>query len=414
MKLTNRLPYRWIIVAGGFLCYMCWSISRHLYPYVLPTMEADLNLLHKSMGNIASTYFIAYAIMTFVWGILADRIGPRKCILIGMVIILAGLSGMGFMSSVVVGSLFYFLCGAGAAGISVPMVPLISHWFGGTRRGIAFGITNAGGGTAVLMLGFVVPVILVSYSWHWSWWLGGALVFVIAVISHFLLVDSPAEKGVTAAEADGEKLSSSLRQQITGNPEQIETNVPIRNILKQGTTWNLGGIYFTYGISYVIFMTFAVAYLREIGWGLEAAAAVFATSGALAIPSCIIWGTIADRVTKKYIFAIITAMQAVGLYIFLSGSPISCYLGAAIIGFGSGGVPVIMGASMADYFKPTIIGTSFGLMTLMFGIAAIIGPTIGGALADRTGTLSTAILLGFSTVSLSFVLALVLRKPARR
>lgn len=412
MKITNRFHYGWIVIAGGFLCYMCWSISRHLYPYVLPTMETELNLLHESMGNIASTYFIAYAIMTFVWGILADRIGPRKCMLIGMVIILVGLSGMGFISSPIAGFLCYFLCGAGAAGISVPIVPLISHWFGGTRRGIALGITSTGCGTATVMLGFVIPMILVSYSWQWSWWVGGAFVLIIAVICRFLLVDSPAEKGLTAAGANNEKFLSSPRQQIIDNPEQIETKVTIRDILKRGVTWNLGGIYFTYGIGYVTFMTFAVAYLEEIGWGVEAAA-VFATWGALSIPGCIIWGAVADHIAKKYVFAIVMALQAVGLYIFLGGSPVGGYVGAAIIGFGNAGVPVTMGASMANYFKPTMIGTSFGLMTLMLGIACIISPTIGGAIADRTGTLSTAILLSLGAIILSFVLALLLKKPPK-
>jgi len=411
VKVTNRFHYGWIIVAGGFLCYLCWGISRHLYPYVLPTMETELNLLHEAMGNIASTYFIAYAIMTFVWGILADRIGARRCMLIGMAIIVAGLTGMGFVSSSIAGFLCYPICGAGAAGISVPMVPLISRWFSGARRGTALGIANAGCGTSTVVLGLVVPMILVNYSWRWSWWIGGALVLVIAVISRFLLVDSPAEKGLTSAGADKEELSS--RQQIIADPEQAETKLAVKNILKRGIAWNLGGIYFTYGAGYVIFMTFAVAYLREIGWGVEASAAVFALWGALAIPSCIIWGAAADRIAKKYIFAIVLAMEAIGLYIFLGGSPAGCYIAAAIIGFGNAGVPVTMGASMADYFKPTIIGTTFGLMTLMFGIACIISPTIGGAIADRTGTLSTAILLSLGAVILSLVLALLLKKPPK-
>jgi len=313
----------------------------------------------------------------------------------------------------VIAFLCYPLCGAGAAGISVPMVPLISHWFGGARRGTALDIANAGCGTATVVLGFVVPMILVSYSWQWSWWIGGAFVLVIAIICRFLLVDSPAEKGLTSVGANNEGLSSSPGQQIIDNPEQIETKTTIRNILKQGTAWNLGGIYFTYGVGYVIFMTFTVAYLREIGWGIEASAAVFALWGALAIPSCIIWGAVADRIAKKYVFAIVLALQAVGLYAFLGGSPAGCYAGAAIIGFGNGGVPVAMGASIADYFKPTTIGTSYGLLTLIFGIACIISPTIGGALADRTGTLSTALLLSLGAIILSFVLALLLKKPPK-
>jgi len=135
VNLSNRFYYGWVIVIGAFLCYMGWGVSRYLYPYVLPTIEAELNLTHEPMGIIASTYFFAYTIMTFVWGIIADRIGPRKCMLMGLTIIFIGLSCMGFMSSPITGSLSYLLCGAGAAGIAVPVVPLISNWFGKQRRG---------------------------------------------------------------------------------------------------------------------------------------------------------------------------------------------------------------------------------------------------------------------------------------
>ena len=90
-------------------CQVSLGISRHLYPYVLPSMEAEMGLLHERMGNIASAYFIGYAIMTFVWGIFTDRIGPRKCMLMGQAVIICGLVGMGFVSTPVVGSFFYFL-----------------------------------------------------------------------------------------------------------------------------------------------------------------------------------------------------------------------------------------------------------------------------------------------------------------
>lgn len=402
-KITNRFYYGWIVVIGGIICQMCWSISRHLYPYVLPTMEAELGVLHEAMGNISSTYFIAYAVMTFVWGILADRIGPRRCMLIGMVTIVAGLSGMGFVSSPVIGFLFYPLCGVGAAGISVPTAAIISRWFGRAQTGRAFGISNAGAGIAIVALGFVVPVILVNHSWRLSWWIGAAFVLIMAVICYFLLVDNPAEKGLGATGFRNEGLLSP--------PGQVKTKVAIRDILKQGTIWNLGGIYFMHGIGYPIFMTFAVAYLREIGWGVDESAAVFAIWGALSIPSPIVWGIVADHMAKKHVFALVAALQAVGLFVFLQGIPAGCYAAAAVIGFGCAGVPVTMGASMADYFKPTVIGTSFGFSTLIFGIAAIISPTIGGALADRTGSLNTAILLSLGAMVLMFVLALVLKKP---
>lgn len=409
--VSNRFHYGWVIAFGGFLGYISFGVSRYLYPYVLSPMETELNLTHETMGIIVSTYFFAYTIMTFVWGFIVDKIGPRKCMLIGLTFIFVGLSGMGFMSSPLVGSLAYALCGIGAGGISIPMVPLISRWFGQRRRGIAFGIATAGPFVAPAVLGIVVPMILASYSWRWSWWIGAVFVLAIAVTSWFLLVDSPTKKGLSPIGVNSEETSG--KQPVEKNHEEITPRVTIRDILKRGTVWNLGGLFFTWGIGELTFVTFAVAYLEEIGWGVRAAAGVLATWGALSIPAPIVWGFAAGRINKKYLFVIVLALQAIGMFIFLGGSTVGSYVGAALIGFGITGVLIAMQDAMADYYEPAVIGTTFGLITLFFGIGAIIGPAVGGALGDRTGTLSTAILFGLGALILSFVLALILKKPPK-
>ncbi|MFC2068623.1 nitrate/nitrite transporter [Chloroflexota bacterium] len=414
MNLKKYPNYGWIIVFGAFIGWFSWATSRYLYPYVLPAMKEDLNVPHVSMGSITSAYFVAYTVMTFVWGILADKIGPRKCMLIGQIIILIGLLGMGFMSSLNMGLLAYFLCGAGAAGISIPIARLLSDWFSGTRRGTAMGIAGAGGNTVTVILGFIVPMILSSYIWRWSWWLCAILVAVISVVTWFIVVDSPADRGLAPIGSNAQKQPHLGRQHLTGNHEQKVPRVTIKDVLRRGSLWNLAGIYITYGIGYVIFITFAVAHLQEIGWEVKEAAAVFAAFGALGIPGPLICGIIADRVAKKYLLAALAALEGIGIVVFLSGGTVGSYLGAMAVGFVSPSIPVVMAASMGDYFKSTVIGTTFGFVTFIFGIGCIIAPALGGAIADATGALSSAILWGLGAAALSFFLALILKKPPKR
>jgi sugar phosphate permease len=410
MKTAGRFYYGWIIVIGAFLAYACFGISRQLYTFVLPSMEAALNLTHGSMGNISSAYFIGLAITTFVWGILADRIGPRKCLLMAMVILFIGLAGMGFVSSLLGGCLFYIVCGVAAAGLNVPTVTLISHWFAGTRRGIAFGTAMAGTGLITLVLGLVVPIILANYSWQWSWWISALFALFAAAICWFLLVDTPVAKGLADVGVDKKEPSVSPGPNIK---KDLKHNTTIRSILKRGTVWNLAGIFFTHGFGYVILITFGVAYMEELGLGVKAAAGAFALWGALGIPSPIIWGISADHLAKKYILMIVMALQVIGMIFFLAGTVASCYIGAAVAGFANIGIPTVIAASMADYYEPEIIGTTFGFVTLVFSIGAIIGPTIGGVMADATGTLGIAIWLGMGVMIAGFILALVLRKPPK-
>jgi len=164
-QLTEELSTRrWLVAVGAFLGMVSFSISRHLYQYVLPPMATDLALPYERMGNIASAYFVAYAVASLAWGIVADAVGSRRAMLLGVGLIAAGLTGMGFASSFATAFVPYLLCGAGAAGLSVPQVPLLSSWFPANRRGLAMGIAITGSGFGSFALGLVVPTVLPSMS----------------------------------------------------------------------------------------------------------------------------------------------------------------------------------------------------------------------------------------------------------
>lgn len=414
MKVTKQPHYGWIILIVAFFAFACDSISERLIPFLIPSMEAELNLSHGLTGNIVAAYFIAFAIMNIVWGILADRIGLRRCILIGQALIITGLSCMGFAHSFIASLLFYLLCGAGAAAQVIAAVALISRWFGGARRGKAIGILMSAVGVTVLVMGLVVPVISVNLSWRWNWWIFAAVVTIISIFCWRLLVNNPREKSLAPIGANKEEFSMPQREEIQGGPKQIESKVTIKDIMKRGTTWNLAGIFFVWGIGYITFATFGVAYLQEVGWAAKEAARVFAIWGALSIPGPIIWGILADRLTKKYVLLIAIAIQAIGMFIFLGNNPVAHYAGAAMIGFAYVGIPVTIAAAIADYYKPTVIGTTFGLIVGINAAGLAVGPAVAGYLADMTRTLNTAILFGLGVLILSFILTLALKKPPKR
>jgi OFA family oxalate/formate antiporter-like MFS transporter len=412
-RVIKQSHYGWIILIGVFFVFACDSISERLVPYIIPSMEAELNLSHGQMGNIVAGYFIAFAIMNPVWGILADRMGPRRCILIGQALIITGLCGMGFAQSFI-SLLFYILCGIGAAAQFIAAVALSSRWFVESRRGRANGILMSATGVTVLTLGFVAPVISSDLSWRWSLWIFAIVVTIISIFCWRLLVNNPEEKDLAPIGTNKEELSVSPGEDTKESLAKIEPKVTIKDIVKRRITWNLGGIFFVFGIGYMIFATFGVAYLQEMDWTAKEAARVFAIWGALSIPSALIWGILADRLTKKYVLLIMLAIQAMGMFIFLDGNPVARYAGASMTGFTYMGIFVTMASAIGDYYEPTVIGTAFGVITGIIGAGLAVGPAIGGHLADMSGTLNTAFLFGLGALVVSFLLTLVLKKPAKR
>ena len=402
-QLTEELSTRrWLVAVGAFLGMVSFSISRHLYQYVLRPMATDLDLPYERMGNIASSYFVAYAAASLAWGIVADAVGSRRAMLLGVGLIAAGLTGMGFASSFATAFVPYLLCGAGAAGLSVPQVPLLSSWFPANRRGLAMGIAITGSGFGSFALGLVVPTVVAATNWRTAWSLAGGVALVFLVICWWLLAESPtARKQRSARRATAAQRPLAAGGMLRGSAD----------VFRQATFWNLAAIYGLFGAGYAIFITFAVAYLQEQAWTAAAAGGAAAVWGAGYMVGPTLWGSLADRIAKKWVFAISLLVQCCGLLLFLTADPVGSIVGAAAMGFGLIAIPTGMSAAASDYFPVRITGLAFGLLTLTFGLVSVIAPTIGGMVSDATGTLRSAILLGTAMVAVALVAALLLGKP---
>ncbi|MDD5511129.1 MAG: MFS transporter [Dehalococcoidales bacterium] len=408
-KAIKRPHYGWIVLIGAFFIFACDSISERLMPFLIPSMEAELSMSHGAIGGVVSGYFVTFAVMNIVWGILADRVGPRKCILIGQALMISGLFGMGFTDSFWNSFLFYVLCGAGAAAQVIGAVAISSRWFVINKRGKANGILMSAVGVVVLTLGLVIPFILADLSWRWSWWIFAAVITIISILCSCFLVDDPAGKGLEPIGAYKDAASGAPAE--NNNPKIKGPSV--KDILRRSVTWNMASIFFTWGIGYVIFATFGVTYLYEIGWPVKDAAEVFAIWGALSIPSPILWGILADRMAKKHVLLILLSIQAMGMLIFLGGNQLTAYVGAAAIGFTYLGVFVTMASAIGDYYEPKVIGTAFGIITACCGVGFAVGSVIRGHIADKSGTLHTAFLFGLAALASAFILTLTLKKPPK-
>jgi MFS family permease len=413
---------RWFVVAGAFMGMICFSASRHMYPYVLPEMAKGLDLPNERMGNISSAYFVAYMLCSLLWGILADRLGPRRVMLTGIALIGAGLIAMGSAPSFLFALLFNMICGAGASALSVPQVPLLSRWFPSGGRGLAIGMAMSGNGFATFTFGLWIPLVIQAAGWRWAWWASAILVAAMFVICFVLLREKSAGSGVFPAS------TASAQHRPTPSVGRPPT---MWDVLRQRTAWNLIAIYSIWGAGYTVFMTFGVAYLRELNWDPASASRAFALWGIFTLFGSTAWGTLADRFLKKWVLAVALVLQAAGYITFLAVGAtgvlesiarpfgweamtigaIGAFVGAATVGFGQIGVPAILSAATGDYFSHRIAGMGFGLLTLTFAFGCIIGPSLGGYISDATGTLRTGLLFGLGALVVSLLATLMLEKP---
>jgi len=161
----------------------------------LPRLSADLGLNADLAGWAIAAYAVPFGGLLLLGGRLADRVGARQMLLIGLVIFVAGSLASG-LSTGVVGYLgARALQGAGAALLSPAALASLLRRFEGPARRRALAIWGAvGGGGAAL--GLVVGGLLTGGpGWRWVFFINVPIGVAVAILVPVLIVAVPPIRG---------------------------------------------------------------------------------------------------------------------------------------------------------------------------------------------------------------------------
>jgi sugar phosphate permease len=392
MQIGLKVHYAWVIVITGILAFtLAHGFGKMSYTVVLPYMKDALSLNYTQAGLIATGNFIGYLVVSFVGGFLASRFGARNVIFLSLLLTGVGLFLTGLSDSFFFAFVTRLITGFGNGGVPVPMITLPVIWFSAKKRGLAMGLVNMGVGLGLSLAGLLLPYCISYYGpegWKYAWYLMGGTVFACSFVCYALLRDHPSEKGLTPyGGASPEEPGSS--------PENITLGSALRRVLGESAIWKLSCVYLTYGFSYIIYLTFFIAYLtRELGMPATEAGGIFALLGFLSIFCGLPWGGLSDRIGRRYASTLgFLALAACFLLFACYKQPLGVYLSAVIFGFTGFAIPVIIAAAVGDAVGGQLASAGFGLVTLFFGAAQVFAPFIGGWIKDTTGTFTAAFIL---------------------
>lgn len=408
---SSKLHYGWIVIFMGLLTTIAaHGFGRMSYTIILPAMKDGLQFNYTQLGLLGTGNFIGYLTMAIIGGFLAARFGTRivitfALILMGVTMILTGLANsFGFAFAM------RLLTGLGNGASYVPAMALGSVWFATKRRGFATGVVSAGIGTGTLISGLLVPPILIAFGfngWRYSWYILGLAVVLISAIVYLFVRSRPEEKGLqqVGAEKPEVDLPASSETKKSSSLQWTE-------VIKMGSVWYLGVIYFFYGLSYIIYMTFFAAHLVDMGFSQEWAGRLWAMVGGLSIFCGMIWGDISDRLGRSKGSALAYLVLALSYIMYaLIKAKFGFYLSAIVFGLTAWSIPTIMAAAAGDFVGPRLAPAGLGFITLFFGIGQAIGPALGGYLRDISQTFTVPFLVAGSISLIGMVLSIYLKKP---
>ena len=239
-----RRGLNWAFVG---LLYTSFYTCRYNFAIANKSISDEFGFNKGQMGQIITTALFAYACGQILNGLLTDRIGGKRAMLIGA----AGTVTMnllfGFASFAGMLSLFLLIRGIdgylqsfGAPG----MVKINAAWFAKTERGRFAGIfgfmINAGRflintfGPA-LLAGFVFLGLWSVPPLHWRWlfWIPAGLCSVVAVAMAFISKETPQAAGFPPVD----------EEHIRGNETHAPVSVVFKAIASNPVIWVIASAY---------------------------------------------------------------------------------------------------------------------------------------------------------------------------
>jgi sugar phosphate permease len=188
-----RPRYRWTVLSAGVVAQASYAATGLGLPAIAPAIRTEFGLTLTQTGVVLAATFLGSVPTLLVWGIVADLVGERIVITVGLAASAAALVWAGYASSY--GELVAALAVAGglAAGVNSASGRAVMAWFGEEERGLALGIRQM----AVPLGGAIGAVALPLLERHVS--LRAAFVglaagcLVGAVVAFLLIRVEPAE-----------------------------------------------------------------------------------------------------------------------------------------------------------------------------------------------------------------------------
>lgn len=375
--------YGWTIVGVGVLVKMtALGFGRFAYSLLLPSMRGSLGFNYIQMGLLSGGILLGYLLFSFIGGMLATRFGSKRVVIVSLLCSSISMCSLGRLSGFFPLLFFTFGMGAAAAGAHISMTTLPMIWFEKRLLGRAIGIIAGGTGLGILITGFLLPPLLVSWgkeAWRECWVLMAGVTFVVAAVGFGLLKERPPLLEPSVSETHEKKL--------TPPPSKRGGGLTLRVIFM---------VYFIFGFAYIIYATYFPAFMvEEVRLPEKSAGDIWALFGWMCMVSGLTWGFLSDRLgRRKALFwnnALISLAVFLPLYFrqafFLS---VSTFL----FGFTFIGTVTVIAAAIGDQVGEKR-ASIYGLVTLVHGIGQFLGTTLGGYLKDLTGSFHLTFLASF-------------------
>lgn len=304
----TRWHYAWVVVAVTFGAMVLAAAARYSAGVLIQPMENEFGW---DRGSIS----FAVAIGLFIFGLagpgagaLLDRFGPRRVMLAGMALTIAGFGPLLVMRELwQLYLLWGVLGGLGTGAISGTVGAVVAaRWFK-ARRGLVIGVFNGATSTGQLIFIPLLLSITVATGWRSAVVLLTMFALVLVLPIAVLVRDHPSEKGLLP-------VGEAILPAGEAPPPPDAPSMTIRQALRIREFWLLAGSLFICGYTTSgLIMTHMIPYSLEHGFDEATTAGVMGLMGAMNLAGTLTSGWLTDRYDNRKLLAMYYGLRAIAL-----------------------------------------------------------------------------------------------------
>ncbi len=391
--MQNKQPttlYRWLVLL--FISLAMFG-NYYIYDSISPLadlLKTQLNFSDSNIGLLNAIYSFPNIIMVLIGGLIIDRIGTRKSVLIFTILVM-----LGSLVTALQGNLFLMasgrlIFGLGAESMIVAITTIIARWFKGKELSFAFGLN-----LTLARLGSFIALNSPSWGkslydyWQTPLWISVITgLTAVAFITIYFFMDVHATKRFTLPKE--------------GNQDKIV----FKEIFSfDKSFWFITALCVTFYSAMFPFQTFAIKFFQEVhGTTREVGGNLSSILTLAAMIFTPLFGLLADKIAKRSYLMMLGSLLIIPVYLIMAykvdlaspfgitgslnisinffdiHSDIPAYLiiPMSMMGIAFSLVPAVMWPSVALIVDSSKLGTAYGLMTMiqnigLFGFNLLIG-----------------------------------------
>ena len=359
----------WVVtLAAAAILMVTMGVRQSLGLFISP--------LNSSTGLGITTISLALAVAQLMWGVIqpvagavADRYGPSKVLIAGLIVLSIGMALTPFMTTgfgLIVSLGLLSAIGSGAGSFSVLIGAAAQH-LTSDKRGNAAGIINAGGSFGQFLFAPLSQTLIQMLGWMGAMW--SLAVITLGALPLVRVVSPPGPAHISAAT-------------VGSAPWQA-----VREAMSDRSYLLLHAGFFTCGFHIAFLVTHLPGEVDLCGLPPSVASWSLALIGLANIVGSLIAGSSTQRFRSKYILALMYGSRAllIGCYLLAPKTALTFYVFA--VGLGLTWLATIppTAAIVGKLFGIRYLSTLFGLTLLSHQIGGFLGAYLGGIALERTG-----------------------------